>query len=876
METQLIEEEVLLDDRNLPDHLIGIAGEPWALWRCVCLRSAGFPVAQILELASPKSVAAANEVLDAEEQLEQARLHALAVLERALDNATSAERGPILDIVVRVKRGKRPKSLPETGELGAALTAIVEATGKVELARNAYSETYLASLTDVSRSLLQTIQDERLLEAVIWQNREAFHTGIEKLATMPLTQEPPSSSRRNRERLVTNYLQRYCTKNDSIGFFGPLGWARFVPDGETLTVRPGAEFLEAREVFFEGWAFDAFAAALAKEPGLQPWIAPRLFSYVHFDGQTVQLPLERPVKLPRNFATLLRACDGERPAKEIASGLLRNHPETFRNETEIYTLLETLRQRGIVEWALEVPWTLDFPQERLLQDNLRRVLNRIGDDSLRERLLAAVDEFDSARLRVADAAGDYRKVDHALGELAETFTQLTGTAATRSSGQTYAGRTLVYEDCRRDVKVELGPEIFKELAGPLPLLLDSARWFTQQVAQAYRELFSRTYRDLSEASGVTAVDGATFWLTVQPYFFDAKYRLVDTLIPGFQQRWEEVLSLPKGLDHVHYQSAELRDRVRDAFAAPKAGWPFARYHSPDLMIAAADEEAIRRGDYQIVLGELHIGMNTLGSILFLSMHPQAEELFRSLEIDIPETRVVTVTPKGMVTSRNQPVFISQKDLRLELTRDPSSVPRSKALSIGSLVVEEIDGQLWIRTRDRSLRFDILDAFADVLSALTINSLKLLPPAKHTPRVSFDRVIVCRETWRFTPAEIDFAFIKDEQQRFLAARRWMRKHSLPRFVFTKTPIEIKPTYLDFESPTLIEAFAKTVRQSAEANDGTVLISVSEMIPNHEQIWLPDRQGNRYTSEFRIVAVDQMGVPDVFFSSISRIEPKSEGR
>lgn len=856
MEAQLVKEEVLFDEKDLPEHLIGIADEPWALWRCVCLRSAGFPVAQILDLAAPNSVAAANEVFEAEEQLDQARRHALEILERALDNAGSTERGPILDIVVRVKRGKPPKSFDGTSELGTALTAIGEATAKLKLTQNAYLEKYLASLTDVSHRLLGIVQDERLLEAVIWQNREAFHTGIERLASMPITPAPPSSSRRTRERLVTNYLQRYSTKNDSIGFFGPLGWASFVPEGEVLTVLPGAEFLEAREVFFEGWALDAFAAALAKEPGLQSWIAPRLFSYVYFDGQNVQLPLEKPVKLPRNFATLLRACDGERPAKEIAADLLRNHPETFRNETEIYTLLETLRQRGVVEWTLEVPWTLEFPQERLLQDNLRRVLNRIGDDGLRERLLTAVDEFDSARLRLAEAAGDYVKVDEALGQLAEIFTQLTGAAATRSSGQTYAGRTLVYEDCRRDVKVELGPEIFKEIAGPLPLLLESARWFTHEVAQAYRELFSRSYRDLSEASGVTAVDGATFWLTVQPYFFDPKYRLVDTLVPGFQQRWEEVLMLPDGLDQVHYRSAELRERVRDTFAAPKAGWPFARYHSPDLMIAATNEEAIRRGDYQIVLGELHIGMNTLGSILFLSMHPNAEELFRSLEIDIPETRLVPVTPKGMVTSRNQPVFISQKDFRLELTRDPSSVPRSKALSIGSLVVEEIEGQLCIRTRDHSLRFDILDAFADVLSALTINSLKLLRPAKHTPRVSFDRLIVCRETWRFTPAEIEFAFVKDDRERFLAARRWMRKHSLPRFVFTKTPIEIKPTYLDFDSPILIEMFAKTVRQSAEANDGAVLISMSEMIPNHEQIWLPDAHGNRYTSEFRIVAVDQM--------------------
>ena len=856
MEAQLIKEEVRFGDNELPEHLIGFVAQQWALWRWVCLRGAGFPATRILELASPESAAAASAVLEAEQQLDHARLNALEILRRDLDNANGKERGAILDQIVGLKKGKAPKSFDTTGASGAALAAFVEAKRRLELAHTVYAETYAASFAPVSRNIQRAIKDKRFREAIVWQNRHALHSGIDRLLAAPVSADAPGSVQRNRERLVANYLQRYCTKNDTIGFFGPLGWARFVDDGEALAVKPGADLVASRQICFEGWALDAFATALAKDRNLQPWIAPRQFSYIHFDGTILHQPFERPVKLPRNFATLLRACDGERTAKEIAADLLRNHPQIFRSETEIYTLLETLRQRGVIEWSLEVPWTLEFPQERWLEDNLRRVLHRIGDDNLRESLIAALDQLEEARERVARAGGDDEEVDRALGQLDETFTELTGVAATRASGQTYAGRTLVFEDCRRDIEVKLGPQILQELEAPLPLLLTSARWFTYEVAQVYRDLFHRTYRELSAASGSRAVEGAAFWSTVQPYFFDDKHRLIDALTPTFQQRWAEVLSLPEDTNRVQYDSGELYERVHRTFAAPKSGWPFARYHSPDLMIAASSEDAIRRGEYELVLGELHVGMNTVGSFYFLSMHPAVGELFHALEIDVPETRLVPVTPKGMVTSRNQPVFLSEKDLRLELTRDPSSVPRSKALSIGSLVVEEIDGELCIRTRDHALKFDILDAFADVLSASTVNSLKLLPPAKHTPRISFDRLIVCRETWRFTPAEIEFAFVKDDRERFLAARRWMREHSLPRFVFTKTPIEVKPTYLDFDSPILIEMFAKIVRQSAEANDGAVLITMSEMIPNHEQIWLPDAHGNRYTSEFRIVAVDQM--------------------
>lgn len=71
------------------------------------------------------------------------------------------------------------------------------------------------------------------------------------------------SERQRREELVANYLQRYCVKNDSIGFFGPLCWARFADQEERIKAKPGAGLLETRGVYFEGWCIDA----LAEKPG---------------------------------------------------------------------------------------------------------------------------------------------------------------------------------------------------------------------------------------------------------------------------------------------------------------------------------------------------------------------------------------------------------------------------------------------------------------------------------------------------------------------------------------------------------------------------------------------------------------------------------
>ena len=55
--------------------------------------------------------------------------------------------------------------------------------------------------------------------------------------------------------------------------------------------------------------------------------------------------------------------------------------------------------------------------------------------------------------------------------------------------------------------------------------------------------------------------------------------------------------------------------------------------------------------------------------------------------------------------------------------------------------------------------------------------------------------------------------------------------------------------------LVDMFAKMVRQTVEDGAAGLMISVSEMIPRLDQTWLPDAEGQRYTSELRIVAVDQ---------------------
>jgi hypothetical protein len=851
-------------------HLSPLWGGEWAAWRWVCVRGAGFPASGVLALGAEACAAAADRAVRAESDAAHARRRALEELERQRAGARPGDEPERHDPLVRVARRVRKGRLPEHSEAAvlppeaaAAVERLRAACEQADDARAEYEREFGAASVAASRRIREVAADERFREAVLWQNRRALHTGLDALLRMPLDARP-SKQQRHYERLVATYLQRYCVKNDTIGFFGPVGWARVVPGARRIEVSAGENFLAARTVYFEGWALDELVRACGSGPALLPWIAPRRspFVDVNVEAQMLYVPAQRPTRLPAPLIAALSLCDGERTARDVASELLARPSAGFREEGQVYQVLVALRDRGLISWSPEMSWTPNAPSEWGLEANLRRLLRRVGDADARRPLEEALAEMERGRDEVADAADDAVRLDAALGRLEQKFFALTGAGATRSAGETYAGRTLVYEDCRRDLDVELSEQLLAELGEPLSLLLQSARWFTYEAARAYRLAFRRVYDDLARRGGGADVDAVSFWRGVQPLLFGERQRAANEVVAEFRRRWAEVLRLPEGTTRAEYEVAELRPRVQALFDAPRAGWQSARYHSPDVMVAAGSVEAIRRGDFLFVMGELHMGVNTLGNLLFLGQHPTPADLFRALEADAREPRLVPLLPKSWpgLTTRTRSGLVSAKDYRLELSADAPGPPGARVVPIGSLLIEEQRGQLYAVTRDRRLRFEIVEAFGDALSSITANDFRPLASLPHSPRVTVGRLVLARETWRTAAQDIGFAFEKGEAERFLGARRWASSLGLPRFAFARAAVEIKPLYVDFASPVYVEALAKLVRRAAEAAPEGLegaRVTLSEMLPGPGQFWLEDSAGRRYTSELRIAALDLAG-------------------
>lgn len=689
-----------------------------------------------------------------------------------------------------------------------------------------------------SRRLRELARDPAFREAVTWQNRRAIHGSIASLLRQP--EGSTSSKARRDELLVASYAQRYCCKNERAGFFGASAPARLVEQGPALAVVPGAGLVARRATYLEPWAIDALADRLAADPELRLELRPRRMPAIRLEGTTLVHSGSRRTELPAVFARVLAACDGETPARRIAERLLAAPEPGLGSAAEVYELLDELATERAVVWTLEVPTTGGRP-ERLL----RAELARLGPSPARDRAVAALDELERARDGVSAAAGSAERVDEALEALERTFAALTGQEGVRSHGEAYAGRTLAGEDCVRDVDVAIGPAVVERLAGPLRLVLHSARWFTHEIARRYRAAIDAAYRDL-RGGGPAAVDYARLHARLPELFPEpgAPGSIVGAVAAELHARWREVLGIEGGERRVERSAAALEPAVLRAFAAPCPGWPAARHHSPDVLIAADGVDAVNRGDFLAVLGEVHVGMNSLlvPAVPNAQGDPDAPFALRDLDLGRPCVAPVWSRRRSRIDYYSR----SPGDFDVEVGAARSWRPRAQVLALADLVLEDAGGALVVRTRDGRAAFDAIAFLEHHLLAASFSEFGLLGGGR-APRVVVDGVVLVRERWGWAAGELAFARAKDAAGRFAQAGAWARAAGLPRRVFVKTPEETKPLFVDLASPVLVELAARMVRQATA-------VSISEMLPDLDALWLVDAERHRYTSELRIVAVD----------------------
>lgn len=730
------------------------------------------------------------------------------------------------------------------------LACAADSGDAADAAGPAFLRAYRQAEADLSVAMRRFAADPRFREAIAWQNRNLLETCVDKLRDG----EPRNSRGRTHELTVSSYIQRYHMKNDSIGFFGPVGWAHFDNSDTMLAVEPGAALLSRRRTYFELWAIDAVAAALAARPELEPWLVARPAASNRLDGRVVRFPNQPPRTLSEPDAELLRLCDGTSNAAAIADELLWSGYAQFESRADVIAALRRLAADGLIQLDLQGP-VETFPEL-----TLRRRLTAIQDADAREAAIGSLDDLIAAKDAVSDAAGDATAVADAIESASRVFQRVTGTDPVRRHGAMYAGRTILFEDTVRDVGVRIGRSLLAELAEPLSFVLDSASWLVGAVGECYRQLFIDLYEQASARHKTDNLPLAALLSLATPHLF-REFRYVPAPVRGpldeLHRRWARILDLPPGARAHQIAAADIADQARQAFPPAPVPWATAIRHSPDLMIAATSLDAINSGDFLLVLGELHVASNTMESRVFVEQHPDPDHLRQMERVVHGGRRHYMVPPKEwrLVTSRTYPPssLLTTDDHFWSLHPDAGVMPRKPSVPVAALKVRRHGDDLLVHNELDGTRTTFADAIGEQLSAAIVSTFDLLPAGPHVPRVTIGKLVVSRESWTFAADDVDWVTVRDEASRYRLARAWRAAHDLPERVFCRVPAEEKPVFVDFTSIVFVNLLARMVRRSREHKRPTV--TLAEMLPDVNQTWLTDKEGAGYCAELRMIAINR---------------------
>jgi len=90
----------------------------------------------------------------------------------------------------------------------------------------AFREEFGEAVVDLAIELQSIASQDDFLRAVTWQNHRLIDRAIAPFLRWDPAKDRRGFRHRQREELIANYWQRYCVKNDTIGFFGPSGWGK--------------------------------------------------------------------------------------------------------------------------------------------------------------------------------------------------------------------------------------------------------------------------------------------------------------------------------------------------------------------------------------------------------------------------------------------------------------------------------------------------------------------------------------------------------------------------------------------------------------------------------------------------------------------------
>ena len=685
-------------------------------------------------------------------------------------------------------------------------------------------QVFAQELRDRRRNLQEILRTPEIAEALFISNPDIVLNSYAAFVKQHEFAQRPAHIR-TLERRFTSYLQRFAAKNDTASFFGPMNYARFDREQEEallLKTVPGK--YRKRAVFYAFWMVSALADCISQEPAIYPYLVPCLHPLCQLTEDGVHYPLMAARRrLPEQLRQLARAIDGRITLKELA----RRHCLTL---AELRPLIQQLVDLRVVLLRIDIPSTVFNPFACL-----KRFLLALPDAcEARERWLRELEQFEEWIDAFVDA--DLQERIQLTGEMERAFSRLTQQKARRLSGQMYADRTLYYEECAGTIQTfSFGKAFCEDFERRLKPIMD--------LCAAYGEILRAHYQAI----------GKRIFTTIAGHQNEISYA---AFIRGIRACEEAGMTYDDDPLHTHVHAA-LASLVRakqhgGVARLAEEDLRFLRcfdrgealHASPDLLFAATSQEELARGNYQLVLGEMHQFIAMWGSQLLFDpereeVEAEVEEIMRTLPAYHNITAVLnTRKHKGLL-------YEAFPGKLVQLFGKPSERAR-EVLAFNDLVVRMQGDELALIHKPTGERLMIYTGGDEQLHLWTFALPRVMPIpvdfGEHTPRIEINGVVYQRERWHLQREHFILPDAQDtDYQIFRKMRAAQKRYGLPRRGFVRVPGEKKPYFLDFDNFFTVEL----VYHKLKHNDTLTFV---EMAPGADQLWLKDDMGS-YCLEVR---------------------------
>ncbi|QRO01332.1 lantibiotic dehydratase [Archangium violaceum] len=752
----------------------------WTLGEVFVLRHAGFPFDWLEGLGFSESLRSEVAVL-----LEDERALVEAVRTAGGEDAARSAREAL-------ERGKEPSLKSKYGPESQ------QALERYRSRRAVLSARYTEERQDLRRRLRERAAEPAIQEAVFFSNPAMYENVWSRY--LEGDARPDNSDARRVERQVYTYLQRFCAKNETTSFFGPISYGEC--DGEDGTdVRVVPSGSTRRRTFLTFWAVTELARAVGRERAVRPRLPLRVNPIFKVEaGRASCAPLKLEVALS--------------PEAERLLGVLPTAPTLDAAARELGVPVETV-ERWVVPLVKSAVVLLGLPfvaNDFATLESLREAVVALPASEARERWLSRLDELE--RLRAEFEGAGLARRRELLQTLETRFTEYTGKPARRGEGQVYSDRLILYEEASSPFRLKLGRRFSEEMAAKLSGGLELSAAYGDRVQGSYRE----QVRD-ALGSEERPLD-----------FLEYAVRLRPDQVAGSRFAPVPPILLDEDL-------SRARTLPEDFLGTSKPG---GRYALPDVCLAATGD------GYEVMCARVH---HHLMLWSWLSAFYPDRARYESVAGQWLQREPAARGLVGLAIRRRNKGFYVYPGRRLVYSvSDVLDVEQGALKPHDVKVLPTREGPVLVDGEGQELSlymplddFNTYPPFAALAHPQVLHA-KLRTQGRHLPRLSIGGAVYQRERWELPTTTFSQVSGVDL---LLAVERERRASGWPRFVFMRSSTERKPYLIDTASPFALELLLYLSRAADQ-------LSVEEMYPAPEQLWLKDERG-RYTCEMRMQAV-----------------------